>query len=93
VGRGSRHHYAGRPDGPPPATTIGDIVDPQAIWDRHSIVPACPGRFAVDASMALQTPADFDHLAAQALLRMALDWGYLDAHEGLEGLISDPPTY
>jgi hypothetical protein len=69
-------------------TTIGDVVDLEPLGTATRPSPAIQGSFAVDGSMVLQTPADFDYLASQALLRMALDWGYLDAQEGLRGTIS-----
>jgi hypothetical protein len=71
-----------------PGTTIGEMVDFKPFGTATRPFPPVEGRFAVNDGMALETPADFDHLAAQALLRMALDWGYLDAQQGLEGIIS-----
>jgi hypothetical protein len=71
-----------------PGTTIGEMVDLEPLGTATRPSSPVQGRFAVSDNMALETPADFDYLAAQALLRMALDWGYLDAQQGLEGIIS-----
>jgi hypothetical protein len=71
-----------------PGTTIGDVVDLKPLGTATRPSPPVQGTFAVDGSMALQTQADFDYLASEALLRMALDWGYLDAQQGLGGIIS-----
>jgi hypothetical protein len=83
-------HLATTPADPTgqPGTTIGDLVDLKPLGAATRPSPPVQGTFAVDGSMALQTPADFDYLASQALLRMALDWGYLDAQQGLGGIIS-----
>jgi hypothetical protein len=71
-----------------PGTTIGEMVDFEPLGPATRPASPVHGRFAVNDGIALGTPADFDYLAAQALLRMALDWGYLDAQQGLEGIIS-----
>jgi hypothetical protein len=82
-------HVSGTPADPigHSGTTIGEMVDFEPLGTATRPYPPVQGRFAVNDGMALETPAHFDDLAAQALLRMALDWGYLDAQQGLEGII------
>jgi len=50
--------------------------------------PAQQGLFAVAGDMRTATLQDYRYLSVQALIRMALDWGYLDAPAGLLPLAS-----
>ncbi|MHB1873929.1 MAG: P-loop NTPase fold protein [Streptosporangiaceae bacterium] len=52
--------------------------------------PASQGLFAVAGDTPISSAQDRHYLCGQALTRMALDWGYLDAPAALESLAHGP---
>jgi hypothetical protein len=72
-----------------PQGTLGDMIALEALGapvrqDR----PAQQGMFAVAGDTPATTERDRRYLAVHALIRMALDWGYLDAPAALLPLAS-----
>lgn len=69
--------------------TLADMIDlsvlgPPTRQDR----PAQQGMFAVAGDTPASTEHDRRYLSVHALIRMALDWGYLDAPAALVPLAS-----
>jgi len=74
----------GRPSNTLASTIDLDILGPPTRPDQ----PADQGIFAVAGDTPTVTPQDRLHLTIQALIRMALTWGYLDAPARLLPLAS-----
>ena len=79
----------GQPGNRPSNNTLASTInlDPFGPPTRPS-QPPTQGMFAVAGDTPTATGQDRRKLAAQALIRMALDWGYLDAPAQLPPLAS-----
>jgi hypothetical protein len=67
-----------------PATTLNAMIDLEELGaaTRPDLLPR-QGMFAVAGTTPTATPQDRQNLVVHALIRMALDWGYLDARARL----------
>ena len=67
-----------------PSTTLNNIIDLDALGTpTRPDMPALQGMFAVAGNTPTATVQDRRNLVIHALIRMALDWGYLDARAKL----------
>jgi hypothetical protein len=67
-----------------PSTTLNNIIDLDALGTpARTDMPALQGMFAVAGDSPTATIQDRRNLVVHALVRMALDWGYLDARARL----------
>lgn len=67
-----------------PSTTLNDMIDLSALGTpARTDMPALQGMFAVAGNTPTATIQDRRNLVIHALIRMALDWGYLDARARL----------
>jgi hypothetical protein len=67
-----------------PSTTLGNMIDLDALGiPARTDLPALQGMFAVAGNTPTATVQDRRNLVIHALIRMALDWGYLDARARL----------
>jgi len=80
----SQGESGGRSSGPLAARIDIDALGPPTRKDQ----PALQGLFAVAGDTPTDTEQDHRYLSVQALIRMALDWGYLDAPAMLAPLAS-----
>jgi hypothetical protein len=67
-----------------PSTTLNNTIDLDALGTpARADMPALQGMFAVAGNTPTATVQDRQNLVIHALIRMALDWGYLDARANL----------
>jgi hypothetical protein len=67
-----------------PSTTLNNMIDLDALGTpTRTDMPALQGMFAVAGNSPIATVQDRRNLVIHALIRMALDWGYLDARAKL----------
>ena len=67
-----------------PSSTLNNIIDLDALGTpARTDMPALQGMFAVAGNTPAATVQDRRNLVIHALIRMALDWGYLDARARL----------
>lgn len=67
-----------------PSSTLNNIIDLDALGTpARTDMPAIRGMFAVAGNTPAATVQDRRNLVIHALIRMALDWGYLDARARL----------
>lgn len=79
----------GQSDGRP-STTLNSMIDLETLGPpTRTDQPALQGMFAVAGDTPTVTAQDRRNLIVYALIRMALDWGYLDARARLMPLAGD----
>jgi hypothetical protein len=67
-----------------PSTTLNNMIDLDALGTpTRTNMPALQGMFAVAGNTPTTTVQDRRNLVIHALIRIALDWGYLDARARL----------
>jgi KAP family P-loop domain len=72
-----------------PAITLDKVIDLDALGPpARENYSATQGMFAVAGGTVIASAQDRRNLVVHALIRMALDWGYLDARPRLEPLAS-----